>query len=151
MYSIQAICDIINGKFLHQGKNLIKHLLHDSRRVSNGEASLFFALKTTNSDGHRFILDAYQKGVRSFVASSVIDVSALPDATVIQVENTLLALQQLSAHHRKQVSIPVLGITGSNGKTVVKEWLYQLLKGDYNIIRSPKSYNSQIGVPLSVW
>jgi len=152
MYSIQTITSLVQGKLLHKGKNcIIKHLVHDSRRVSNGEASLFFALKTGNADGHRFIEDAYKKGVRSFIVNRDISPTPLSDANIILVSDTLVALQHLAAYHRKQFTIPVIGLTGSNGKTVVKEWLYQLLREDYNIVRSPKSYNSQIGVPLSVW
>lgn len=152
MYSIQTIASVIYGRFLQQANGcIIKHLLHDSRRVSNGEVSLFFALRTGNADGHVYINDAYKKGVRSFVVSNEIDLTFLADANIIFVNNTLEALQQLAAYHRKQFTIPVIGITGSNGKTIVKEWLYQLLKEEHNIVRSPKSYNSQIGVPLSVW
>ncbi|HYC27768.1 MAG TPA: UDP-N-acetylmuramoyl-tripeptide--D-alanyl-D-alanine ligase, partial [Chitinophagaceae bacterium] len=111
-------------------------------------SSLFFALQTTHADGHQFIRGAHQKGVRAFVVSQPIE---LEDACIIIVEDTLAALQALSAHHRRQFDIPVIGITGSNGKTIVKEWLNSLLEKDYQIVRSPKSYNSQIGVPLSVW
>ena len=86
-----------------------------------------------------------------FVVSEKIDASSYPNATFLEVNDTLVALQQLAAFHRNQFDIPVIGITGSNGKTTVKEWLYQFLHGQYNIVRSPRSYNSQIGVPLSVW
>jgi Alr-MurF fusion protein len=151
-YTTADIASIVQGKFLQQGKDsIIKHLLYDSRRVVHAETSLFFALNNGNADGHKFIEDAYKKGIRSFIVSKQVELSSLQEANVILVDNTLEALQQLAAHHRKQFTIPVIGITGSNGKTVVKEWLYQLLKDDYNIVRSPKSYNSQIGVALSVW
>ncbi|ANE51101.1 bifunctional UDP-N-acetylmuramoyl-tripeptide:D-alanyl-D-alanine ligase/alanine racemase [Flavisolibacter tropicus] len=152
MYKIESIAQIVNGTFLQKGDNaVIEHLLYDSRTVSFPAASLFFALHTQRQDGHYFIADAYRKGVRCFVVDREIVLDELPGATVLRVANTLQALQQLAMHHRKQFSIPVIGITGSNGKTVVKEWLYQLLQMDYKIARSPKSYNSQIGVPLSVW
>lgn len=126
----------------------IQHLLYDSRRVQHPESSLFFALETAHSNGHRYVAEAYKKGVRAFVVSE--DVS-LEDAVVIRVDDTLAALQQLAAHHRSRFAIPVIGITGSNGKTVVKEWLAHLLEDDFSLVRSPKSFNSQIGVPLSVW
>lgn len=152
MYSIQRICSIVNGQFLEKSTDFnIKYLLHDSRKVSHGESSLFFALKTSNDNGHRFINDAYTKGVRNFIVSDSLAVTEYQDSNIIQVKDTVMALQQLAAYHRSQFNIPVIGITGSNGKTVVKEWLYHLLKDDYNIVRSPKSYNSQIGVPISVW
>lgn len=130
---------------------VIEHLLLDSRKVYSPATSLFFALKGPRRDGHQFIPELYKKGVRSFVVSEKQDKTAYPAASFILVEDTMLALQQLAIYHRNQFSIPVIGITGSNGKTIVKEWLYQLLHEDYNIVRSPKSYNSQIGVPLSIW
>src|SRR5215218_8888607 len=111
-------------------------------------SSLFFAIKTAHNDGHRFLKQAYRKGVRAFVVSEKL---VLEDAVVIEVEDTLAALQTLAAYHRSRFSLPVIGITGSNGKTIVKEWLNQLLENEYTIVRSPKSFNSQIGVPLSVW
>ena len=116
----------------------IRFLLTDSRDVEKFQIPrknmLFFAIKTTKNDGAKYIPQLYDKGVRAFVTG-----------------DSIAALQRLAAHVRNQFTDPVIGITGSNGKTVVKEWLYQLLKDDYDIIRSPKSYNSQIGVPLSVW
>lgn len=152
MYTIESIAHLVQGTFLQKGIDAtIEHLLYDSRTVTFPAASLFFALHSQRQDGHQYIQDAYQKGVRCFVVDRQVPVEALAGATVVQVPDTLKALQQLAAHHRKQFTIPVIGITGSNGKTVVKEWLYQLLQQDYKIARSPKSYNSQIGVPLSVW
>lgn len=152
MYSIQTICDAINGRFIqHTADHEIAYLLYDSRRVQVAGESLFFAIVTAGNDGHRFLAQAHKQGVRNFVVQQEADLTQLPDSNVILVSNTLQALQELAAHHRKLFQIPILGITGSNGKTVVKEWLYQLLCDDYNIVRSPKSFNSQIGVPLSVW
>jgi Alr-MurF fusion protein len=151
-YFIENIASIIKAKFLVQQDNaLIEQLLIDSRKLIFPQSSLFFALKGPRRDGHAFINQLYDKGVRNFVVSETIDVNALPDANVLQVSDPLQALQNLVAAHRKQFSLPVIGITGSNGKTIVKEWLNQLLEEQYTIIRSPKSYNSQIGVPLSVW
>ena len=113
----------------------IRYLLTDSRQLgSEPEATLFFAIKTDKNDGARYIPELQAKGVKAFVTDDAIG-----------------ALQDLAAYVRGQFNGTVIGITGSNGKTVVKEWLYQLLKDDYTVIRSPKSYNSQIGVPLSVW
>ncbi len=129
----------------------IVELLIDSRKIVHAEKAMFVALKGTHRDGHLFIKDAYQQGVRSFIISEELETSAYPGACFIRVQNTLQALQQLAAAHRNQFHIPVIGITGSNGKTIVKEWLYQLLFDQFQIVRSPKSYNSQIGVPLAVW
>jgi Alr-MurF fusion protein len=157
-YSIQHIAQIINAATTPKDETLIEHLLLDSRRVYAPSASIFFALKGLRRDGHQFISELYKKGIRFFVISENIDTAAFPGAHFLLVNDTLAALQQLAAYHRKQFKtmpdgrqVPVIGITGSNGKTIVKEWLYQLLNEDFNIVRSPKSYNSQIGVPLSVW
>lgn len=129
----------------------ISHLLIDSRKLLFPEQTLFFALKGPRNNGHAFIQDLYERGVRAFVISDALDFSLYPKAIFLEVKDTLAALQKLAASHRKKFNIPVIGITGSNGKTIVKEWLYQLLNADYTIVRSPKSYNSQIGVPLSIW
>ena len=151
-YSIDNICKIVNGKFIQQTEDgSISHLVYDSRNISFAEQSLFFALRTGTGDGHLYILNAYQKGVRNFIVNKEINFENLKEATIILVDDTLEALQRLASFHRAQFSIPVIGITGSNGKTIVKEWLFQLLQDDFHIVRSPKSYNSQIGVPLSVW
>lgn len=129
----------------------IEEIAIDSRKVNEPERSIFIALKTQLRDGHTFIKDAYEKGIRNFLVSQAIDTAPYVAANFIQVKDTLESLQQIAAAVRKQYNIPVIGITGSNGKTIVKEWLYQLLSNEYNIVRSPKSYNSQVGVPLSVW
>ena len=135
----------------------IRHLLTDSRQLgSEPEATLFFALKTHKNDGARYIPSLMEKGVHCFVLNeeqyyTILHQTTPQHAILLLVEDTLAALQQLAAYKRSLYHGPVIGITGSNGKTVVKEWLYQLLKDDYRITRSPKSYNSQIGVPLSVW
>jgi len=151
-YSFENICSIVNGKILQFYKNdPIEHLLLDSRKIYTPATSLFFALKGPRRDGHQFIKEIYEKGVRNFVVSERINVPEFSDANFIRVFDTLEALQKLASHHRRQFNIPVVGITGSNGKTIVKEWLYQLLNEKFNIVRSPKSYNSQTGVPLSMW
>ena len=161
------ICDIISA--LHPLEVIgtpadqeVTFLLTDSRQLSSSQApepatTLFFALRTAKNDGAHYIPDLYKQGVRLFVVNTksfVFERSgllSLSEAVYLLVEDTLTALQQLAAYKRSLYNIPVIGITGSNGKTVVKEWLYELLKDDYRITRSPKSYNSQIGVPLSVW
>ena len=133
------------------GRN-ISVILTDSRSLSFPEESVFFALVTERNNAHRYIPDLYRKGVRCFVVSEQVpERASMPDADFLTVSDTLAALQQLAASHRARFNIPVIGITGSNGKTVVKEWLYQLLQEDYNTVRSPRSYNSQTGVPLSLW
>jgi len=129
----------------------ITDLLIDSRKVVNPTKAMFIAIKGPHRDGHEFIADAYRKGVRTFLVSSEHPTDFLPEARYLLVPDTLTALQQLAAAHRNRYHFPVIGITGSNGKTIVKEWLFQLLSDQYKIIRSPKSYNSQIGVPLAVW
>ena len=129
----------------------IEYLVTDSRNIIDPAKSIFFAIKGPRRSGISFIPETYQQGVRIFIVEESIDAALFPDAVFVQVTNVVTALQQLAAYHRKQFSIPVIGITGSNGKTIIKEWLYQLLQADYNIVRSPRSYNSQIGVPLSVW
>lgn len=151
-YFTENITSIVKGKLLTQQSNsLIEYLLIDSRKLIFPQTTLFFALKGPRRDGHEFLAALYEKGLRNFVISEPVDTASLPEANIIQVKDTQVALQSLAAYHRKQFSIPVIGITGSNGKTIVKEWLNQLLEEKYTIIRSPKSYNSQIGVPLSVW
>ncbi len=149
-YPVSHIAQVLNAGITGPGDGIIEHLLPDSRKVFSPGTSLFFALKGPRRDGHQFIPELYDKGVRNFVVSSLPE-TIHPDANYIEVDDTTDALQQLAAWHRSHFRIPVIGITGSNGKTIVKEWLYQLLHPDLNIVRSPRSYNSQTGVPLSVW
>ncbi|MEI6949198.1 bifunctional UDP-N-acetylmuramoyl-tripeptide:D-alanyl-D-alanine ligase/alanine racemase [Paraflavisolibacter sp. H34] len=152
MYSIETICAVVDGEIVHAAaEGMISELVYDSRKVQEPASALFFALVTAHDDGHRFLSDAFARGVRRFVVSKPVDFAGFQECTLVQVADTLQALQQLAAFHRRHFQVPVIGITGSNGKTVVKEWLHQLLEGDHHIVRSPKSYNSQIGVPLSVW
>jgi alanine racemase len=149
-YSIDEIKNIIKGKFSQkEGNTFIAHVCIDTRQITQPTHSLFFCLIARNN-GHQYIETAYKKGIRCFIVSQEINTDKFSDATFILVENTTVALQQLAKFHREQFSIPVVGITGSNGKTIVKEWLYQLLSTEKNIVKSPKSYNSQIGVPISV-
>jgi Alr-MurF fusion protein len=125
--------------------------LTDSRRLIYPESTLFFALYGSRRNGHLFIPDLYLRGVRNFIVYQSLDITDYPEANFILVKDSLAALQQIAAFHRRQFDMPVIGITGSNGKTIVKEWLNQLLEDRFQIVRSPRSYNSQIGVPLSIW
>ncbi|WP_269234381.1 bifunctional UDP-N-acetylmuramoyl-tripeptide:D-alanyl-D-alanine ligase/alanine racemase [Flavobacterium flavigenum] len=127
----------------------VDHISIDSRSLQNGSQTLFFALTGVNNDGHSYILELIEKGVQNFVVQYIPE-NSVGKANFLVVKSTLEALQKFAAYHRNHFDIPVIGLTGSNGKTIVKEWLNFLLGPDYNIIRSPKSYNSQVGVPLSV-
>jgi alanine racemase len=129
----------------------VEHLLTDSRRLVYPETTLFFALYGPRRDGHAFIPDLYLRGVRNFIIYRDLELRDYPDANFILVKDSLLALQSIAIFHRRQFDLPVVGITGSNGKTIVKEWLNQLLEDRFRIVRSPRSYNSRIGVPLSIW
>jgi Alr-MurF fusion protein len=128
----------------------LSYLLFDSRKLVVSPGATFFALRGQQQDGHRYLQEAYEGGIRCFVAEQA-PLQPMPDANILLVPNSLAALQQLAAWHRQQYALPVLAITGSNGKTIVKEWLSSLLSSQEQVVRSPKSYNSQIGVPLSVW
>lgn len=150
-YSMQEISKFMGCKSAIVFDDVIEHLLIDSRKIAVPNNSLFFALKTGRRDGHSFIEDVYNRGVRNFVVEEKFSITPFPLANFLLVKDVLETLQILTSKHRAQYSYPVIGITGSNGKTIVKEWLYQLLQDDFNIVRSPRSYNSQIGVPLSVW
>lgn len=136
--------------FLRRPEDPILHLLTDSRTLVSPHGTLFFAIPTKRNSGCRYIDGLYQSGVRQFVVPADCDLD-LPEANIWRVDDVLAALQRLAAHHRAQFSYPVVGITGSNGKTIVKDWIVQLLSPDRRLVSSPKSYNSQIGVPLSVW
>lgn len=157
MYSIDDIEHVVGAKRKGSAPACINWLLIDSRSLCFPEESLFFALKTEKNDGHKYIETLYKRGVRNFVVSvksvdeGLYDMKNKSDANFLVVASPLQALQDLAAYHRSNLDIPVIAITGSNGKTTVKEWLYQLLSPDYSVCRSPRSYNSQVGVPLSVW
>ena len=154
-YEIEKIASIIEGEILNINNDIdINDLLFDSRLLVSPESTLFFALRGQRNDGNKYIEELYAKGVRAFVVdknTSSKEMVPYDKATFIVVEDTLKALQKIAAYHRKKFNIPIIGITGSNGKTIIKEWLYQILSPELSVIRSPKSYNSQIGVPLSVW
>ncbi|MBA4196025.1 MAG: bifunctional UDP-N-acetylmuramoyl-tripeptide:D-alanyl-D-alanine ligase/alanine racemase [Chitinophaga sp.] len=150
-YTVHDIVNILHAENKISTNATIEHLLIDSRKIIFPSTSLFFALHSNRRDGHSFIKELNEKGVFNFIVEKHFDASSYTNTNFIFVDNVLNALQTIVAHHRSQFHIPVIGITGSNGKTIVKEWLNQLLQQDYNIVRSPRSYNSQIGVPLSVW
>ncbi len=151
-YSIEKIATLIGARRIGQTDAQIGWLLTDSRSLCFPEETLFFALTSARNDGHKYIPDLYRRGVRNFVVSKSPEPGNLEtDANYLVVPSPLAALQRLAERHRDEFDIPIIGITGSNGKTMVKEWLYQLLLPSQKIVRSPRSYNSQIGVPLSVW
>ena len=152
-YTIEKITTLIGARRYGTADGNIRWLLTDSRSLCFPEETLFFALKTQRNDGHRYIDELYRRGVRHFVVEQVPEHSETiyPEANFLRVPHTLAALQRLAERHRDEFNLPIVGITGSNGKTMVKEWLYQLLLPSQKIVRSPRSYNSQIGVPLSVW
>lgn len=152
-YTLSFIAGITGGECIlqHADDAVMSDLLTDSRKIVSPASSLFFAIKGDRRDGHDFIQDLHHIGVRNFVVANKEVVSKFSDSNFIVCDQPLMALQKLAAFHRSKFNFPVIAITGSNGKTIVKEWLYQLLREDYHIVRSPKSYNSQIGVPLSVW
>lgn len=159
-YTIEKIATLIGARRYGVTESTIGWLLTDSRSLCFPEQTLFFALRTKRNDGHRFISELYRRGVRNFVVEHLPQASTengddwqamYPAANFLKVPSPLAALQRLAERHRDEFNIPVVGITGSNGKTWVKEWLYQLLMPSMKTTRSPKSYNSQIGVPLSVW
>ena len=168
-YSIEKVTTLIGARRIGKRDAQIGWLLTDSRSLCFPEETLFFALKTARNDGHKYIEDLYRRGVRNFVVTKSPklgdnrgmnkassdpqppNLGGYEDANFLVVPSPLEALQRLAERHRDEFNIPVVGITGSNGKTMVKEWLYQVLSPDMTVTRSPKSYNSQIGVPLSVW
>lgn len=153
-YSISELQNLLQARLLSRPDNdaIISQLCTDSRNFIPDQGMLFVALRGKRNDGHTYLQEIYEKGGRLFLISDTFfDSAKFPDAWVLLVPDTLKALQRIAAFHRNHFDFPVIGITGSNGKTIVKEWLYQLLKDDFEIVRSPKSYNSQVGVPLSIW
>ena len=152
-YTIEKVTTLIGAHRFGTADANIGFLLTDSRSLCFAEETLFFALKSGRNDGHNYISDLYRRGVRNFVVQDVPAgySTVYPDANFLKVADSLVALQRLAERHRDEYDIPIVGITGSNGKTIVKEWLYQLLSPEMKVTRSPRSYNSQIGVPLSVW
>lgn len=156
-YPIEQVASLIGAHRYGTAATAVGFLLTDSRSLSFPEETLFFALRSERNDGHRYVTDLYRRGVRSFVVETLPDnyeqnaAKQWADANFLVVPSSLAALQRLAERHRDSFDIPIIGITGSNGKTMVKEWLYQILMPTMNVTRSPRSYNSQIGVPLSIW
>ncbi|MFC2152723.1 bifunctional UDP-N-acetylmuramoyl-tripeptide:D-alanyl-D-alanine ligase/alanine racemase [Bacteroidota bacterium] len=152
IYSVKEISNIIKAQLVGKFDYNIEHLLIDSRNIIASSNSLFFAIRGERHDGHNFIDDIYNQGVHNFVVEFLPkNHFSFPKANFLVVKSTLQALQILASNHRKRFDYPVIGITGSNGKTIVKEWIFHVLQGEKQIVRNPKSYNSQVGVPLSVW
>ncbi len=153
LYSIEKVTTLLGAHRYGEAQASIAFLLTDSRSLCFPEETLFFAIHTQRNDGHHFIHDLYRRGVRNFVVERLPEdyATAFPDANFLKVTDSRQALQRLAERHRDELNIPIVGITGSNGKTMVKEWLNQLMSPDLRVARSPRSYNSQIGVPLSVW
>lgn len=152
-YTIDNITALIGARRFGSAEACIDWLLTDSRSLAFAETTLFFAIRTKLGDGHHYIPELYRRGVRNFVVGNVPAnyETDYPDANFLLVVSPLKALQRLAERHREEYDLPIIGVTGSNGKTVVKEWLYQLLSPSLHVTRSPRSYNSQVGVPLSVW
>ena len=151
-YTVSQICKIVDGDMIGHpiGNITISHVVYDTRKISYSSASIFIAIRGDHNDGHKYIDDAIQKGIRACIVDSDDIPKTARNVHFIKVEDSLRALQKLAAHHRQQFSYPVIGITGSNGKTTVKEWLYQILNHEYRVLQSPQSYNSQLGVALSL-
>ena len=163
-YSIGEIASITQGTVRGDLQVTVNSLFIDSRNHFNENNSLFIAIKGEFNDGHEYLVELYQKGLRNFIIERTAREKLInkvrffkknknvqfSEANIIVVENAVVALQKIATHHRRKFDIPVIGITGSNGKTIVKEWLYHILRSQFNIVRSPKSYNSQVGVPLSI-
>ncbi len=143
--------NITQGKILQLDKDQeITVLITDSRKVIVTEGALFFAIGGKHHDGHQFVPQLYEQGIRQFVVERPLE-SPGREANVILVSSSIAALQKIAASHRSKIKSPVIGITGSNGKTIIKEWLFQLLSPEFKIAKNPASYNSQLGVPLSLW
>lgn len=153
VYTIEKVTTLIGARRYGDSESNVRWILTDSRSLCFPEETLFFAIRSGRNDGHKYIADLYRRGVRNFVVEELPQNwnEEYPEANFLKVPFALEALQRLAERHRDEFNIPVVGITGSNGKTVVKEWLYQLLSPSMAATRSPRSYNSQIGVPLSVW
>lgn len=151
-YTLEDLCKATNGTISGDQASSFKYLSVDSRTLTSPANTLFVALRGERNDGHRFIGELILRGVKNFLVESVAkEHMETGDINFICVPDSLRALQDFARYHRSGFNIPVIGITGSNGKTIVKEWLFQMLQGSRKVIRSPKSYNSQVGVPLSVW
>jgi UDP-N-acetylmuramyl pentapeptide synthase len=151
-YTLSQIAEVTNGKLIGAESIVIDTIETDSRKINTSQGSIFIAIKGLRHDGHMYIKELYQRGIKNFIAQNIpLGLRGQTELNFVLVKDSIEALQALASHYRKKLSMPVVAITGSNGKTVVKEWLFQCLSQKHTVSRSPKSYNSQIGVPLSVW
>ncbi|MCJ7448472.1 MAG: bifunctional UDP-N-acetylmuramoyl-tripeptide:D-alanyl-D-alanine ligase/alanine racemase [Bacteroidales bacterium] len=151
-FTSSDIAKVVNGKLYGNPDMKVTDIVTDSRHISFTDGLAFFAIRGKHHDGHKFIESLYKRGIRTFILEELpADVPNYSDAALIMTSGTIEALQLLSAYKRKKFKSPVIAITGSTGKTIVKEWLADILGLTTSVVRSPKSYNSQIGVPLSVW
>ena len=152
-YEVQDILNLVNGKLLNPNlfDTQIERLLFDSRHLVFPSKTIFFAFQSNRQDGHNFLPELYEQGVRNFIITKEVELKKYADANLILVKDSIAALQKLAIAHRQQFNYPIIGVTGSNGKTIIKEWLFQLLNEHFRVARNPGSYNSQIGVPLSIW
>lgn len=150
-YTLGKICEIIEGKIWGSADVFVKSIALDSRTIVSSETTLFFCIKGKRHDSHVYVDEMYKKGIRNFIFEYIPELSEDTEINYIVVKDSIEALQKLASAHRRNFNGRVIGVTGSNGKTIVKEWLWQCLRADYNVVRSPKSYNSQVGVPLSAW
>ncbi|MCA1747087.1 MAG: Mur ligase domain-containing protein, partial [Bacteroidales bacterium] len=148
---IQQLASFTGGKVLGDPERLVRHLATDSRSLPGVEHVLFIAIRGERHDGNDYVADLYNRGIRSFLTDREPDPAGMEEASFCIVADALKALQQLAGERRKSFSGKVVGITGSNGKTIVKEWISQMLQHEMDVVRSPRSYNSQLGVPLSLW
>lgn len=153
MHTIYELANAAGGQLIGNPTLKVQNLYFDSRKLFAPEGAMFVAIKGSGQNGHRFISSLYDKGVLCYVVNKkeAVDYFRFPNASFIEVDNTIWALQAIAAYHRSFFSGKVVAITGSNGKTIVKEWLGQIVEETYVTVRSPRSYNSQLGVPLSVW
>jgi len=149
-YSVSDIAEITNGELNGSADQMVHSVLTDSRKVNSIKNTMFIAISGANHNGHLYISELYSKGLRIFLIEEDVQSFEYSEASFIKVESSIHALQALASHHRRKFSFPQIAITGSNGKTIIKEWLFKLLHRNRNIIRSPKSYNSQLGVSLSI-
>ena len=149
-FKLSEIEQIVNGSAILSQDAVIDEYVYDSRKFGFSENAMFLAIKTTGNDGHLFISDMMKKGIRNFMVQEIPSIEDVEGCNFIKVPNTLQAFQELAGHVRSISQLKAVGITGSNGKTVVKEWLAEMLKNTWNVVKTPHSYNSQLGVPISL-
>ncbi len=152
MFRFSQLPSVCEGDILQLPQDRhIEDLIIDSRKAMLSDYAVFFAIQGDRHDGHNYIGELYANGIRQFVIEKTFELTDYPEANFLLVASSIISLQKLASSRRKKFSFPVIGITGSNGKTIIKEWMYQLLSPEYQIVKNPGSYNSQLGVPLSVW